>query len=139
MATYSSHLFTAHSTIYKHTYWGNFNDTKDTINKILIKNRNEFIHKYKIKSYSKPCKICYTGYLDHKEYYTDNFGRQIIIFSQHPSRDYDNTFTLIKPLYELDQITGIKIIETLKSKRLLKKTIYDKLPTDISLFIQTFI
>jgi hypothetical protein len=137
MATYSSHLFTAHSTIYKHSYWGSFYHTKDTINKILIKNRNEFIHKYKIKSYSKPFKTLYD--LDHKEYYTDNFGRQIIIFSQHPSRDYDNTFTLIKPLYNLDQITGIKIIETLKSKRLLKKTIYDKLPTDISLFIQTFI
>jgi hypothetical protein len=53
---------------------------------------------------------------DHKEYYRDREGRVVQVYSQSEKKGFDESFTKIAPMYQLDQFTAIKILETTKSK-----------------------
>jgi hypothetical protein len=94
---------------------------KDPFPEQIIQARNNFIRDYKIVSYYEgtyrymiedPTSMEY----DHKEYYRDQDGRVVQVYSQRESHGFDETFTKIAPMYNTGQFTAIKIIETTKSK-----------------------
>jgi len=108
---------TNYPAIYKNAYWGNF---RQKFPDEIIDARNNFIRDYGIVSYwdgsryqiDDPDGINY----DHKEYNRDREGRVVQVYSQSEKKGFDESFTKIAPMYQLDQFTAIKILETTKSK-----------------------
>tara|TARA_R110002167_G_scaffold1184_2_gene5053 strand:+ start:73 stop:516 length:444 start_codon:yes stop_codon:yes gene_type:complete len=130
--------------IYQHVYWGRFaNDIKKyDITSKIIHARNWFILHYKIISYkSCPDNLCGLRQelrLDHTETYEDELGRIVYIYSMNDLRDVIG-FTNIPSMYALDQQTGVRIIETRKSKRKMIQYIKSKVPDDIIPIIKSYL
>jgi hypothetical protein len=151
MSSRKNYQTTEYPNIYKNAYWGSFS-VSDNLNPEIIKNRNEFIKRFKITKYKKITEhqwrkqnwewdgstiISYNRIdIDHQEYYEDIYGRMIYVCSQY------NPYPLykqMKPIYTLDNWSGYKIAETTKSKKILMKQIFDKFPPEISKYIQTYL
>ena len=106
--------------IYKHTYWGRFT-TDNAIITPIEQARNLFIQQYRIVKY----KECPNKYLEmrrkfslrHTEYYEDEAGRFIYLYSMHKSIPLVDVFMPIDSMYAEDQTTAIQIFETIKSKK----------------------
>jgi len=131
---------TKYPSIYKKSYWGYFKGKPD---QSIIQARNHFITKYKIVRYNdKNCKYrlrTVNGNADllrHQEFYEDIYGRIIHIYSEYNKTH--ELFKQIKPMYALNQNTGVRIIETTKSKKLLMKEIFQKIPDDIVSIIKQY-
>ena len=122
MATVST--LTNYNSIYKKTYWGNFTtlgNERITV-PAIIQARNDFILNYKIVK-NKKCLQKYGRmrsdlHLDHTEFYEDDEGRYIYVYSMHHSYPLVEGFTKINSMYAPDQTTAIKIFETTKSLKL---------------------
>ena len=122
MATVST--LTNYNSIFKHTYWGKFSIERNpqiTVSSI-IQARNDFIPNYNIvkhkKCLQKYSKMRQELNLDHTEYYEDDKGRYIYVYSMHHSYPLAEGFTKIDSMYATDQTTAIKIFETTKSLKL---------------------
>jgi hypothetical protein len=135
--------------IYGNTYWGSSTIKKrytlDTPNLEIIKNRNDFIKRFKITKYKKLTLLQWEKdqrerpsslIIDHKEYYENINGCMILVCSQYNPYPL---FKQMKPIYALDQWSGYQIVETTKSKKLLMKQIFDKFPPEISKYIQEYL
>jgi hypothetical protein len=136
--------------IYSHVYWGAFKADEHHPEPSIIEARNKFITTHQIiKKYKNSCDI-ESRYrngtsninLDHQECYEDKLGRIVHIYSQHPANGIHKDFKLIRRMYSPSQITGLRIIETTKSKkqlfnRLLQKL--NKLPDEIVVSIQQYL
>ena len=114
-------ILTNYNSIYKHTYWGNFSILRNEQITIpsIIQARNDFILNYKIvknrKCLQKYGQMRGDLHLDHTEFYEDDKGRFIYVYSMHHSYPLSEGFTIINSMYAPDQITAIKIFETAKS------------------------
>lgn len=143
MATVST--LTNYNSIYKNVYWGTFiasRNTQITISSI-IHARNWFILKYKIVK-NKKCLQKYSQLrreldLDHTEYYEDEMGRFIYVYSMNYLCHHPDGFTPIYSMYAKDQKTAIKIFETTKSKKKLYKKIMERIPDDIVNIINSYL
>lgn len=132
--------------IYGCSYWGSHRITnRYKLDLEIIKNRNDFIKRFKITKYKKLTSLQWykkereqpSGLeFDHQEYYENINGCMIYVCSQF------NTYPLykqMKPIYDIDQWSGYQIVETTKSKKLLMKQIFDKFPPEISKYIQGYL
>jgi hypothetical protein len=79
--------------------------------------------------------------MDHQEFYEDNWGRMVQVYSEYPRTHYGifPRFTPMKPIYALDQESGYRIVETLKSKHLLDKKVFHKLPDELVKYIKEYL
>jgi len=129
---------TKYEAIYKDSYWGSHRTYHDAPPKTIIDTRNQFIEKYQIVKRIDPSYDVWklNDNLDHQEFYEDVHGRIVHIYSQHHAH---SAFKTIPSMYAPNQITGLKLIETRKSRKLLMKTIFDKLPDDIGTIIKEYI
>lgn len=137
---------TKFNSIYKKTYWGNFDkhiNNEEIANKQIIAARDWFILKHKIVK----CVACPRKYsdfrhklnLDHTEYYEDNLGRFIYLYSITSILVQPKDFTIIHSMYSEDQTTGIKIFETAKSKKQLYKKIKERIPDDVVKIVNSYL
>lgn len=133
---------TKYPKIYKSSYWGNFKAEADRPEKEVIQNRNAFIEVHQIVAYKRLTLSQYDKYkteADHQETYEDKQGRIIQVFSEYPRKEY-TMFKPMRPIYATGQVSGYRKIEgTRKSKNILMKQVFKKVPDDIVKYIQTYL
>lgn len=131
---------TAYPEIYKSSNWGNRNDIYIECDKSIYDNRNAFIKNHGIVKYRR---MTYkesrsNPTVDHDESYEDIWGRLIQVYSCY-SKIPNPHYIPMKPMFGLDQISGYRKVETRKSKTILMKQVFDKIPEEVVKYIQTFI
>jgi hypothetical protein len=132
---------TKYPNIYKHSYGGNFDVVADKPVKEVIRNRNAFIDDHRIVAYKRLTKSQYHKYkieADHQENYEDELGRIVQVYSDHHSKKYP-IYKPMKPIYALDQVSGFRKIETRKSKNILMKQVFQKIPDDVVKYIHKYL
>lgn len=106
--------------IYKSTYWGS-SDGSILVNDDIIRNRDNFINDYGIKSYeNKWAKylqdiICLRGIVDHVEVYNTLEGDDYVVISspyglEKPMKHIEYGWEEIYKLYTIDARTFMKKI-----------------------------
>jgi hypothetical protein len=107
---------TKYPTIFKNSYWGGFDaEVASQIDDDILKNRNEFVEEFKIKTFSGDDRPASGGALfDHCELYKCEGGH---IYVTSPYHEHDEIatakgFTRYKKLYLPDATTYIKLFES---------------------------
>ena len=129
---------TKYPKIYSDSYWGT---CRGIPHQDIIDSRNQFVEDYGITKYKTSFYKMYVNGLDHQEFYEDNKGRIVHIFSCNPNglnKDI-SSFKIIKPIYNRDQITGMRKFETQKSKKILMSSIFNYIPDEIVKHINSYI
>jgi hypothetical protein len=135
---------TAYPKIFKYSYWGSFNAIKDKPDKGTVENRNAFVKDLQIVSHWKSGGVIqkHRTEMDHQEFYEDKWGRMVQVYSEYPRTHYMRfipQFTPMKPIYALDQESGYRIVETRKSKNILEKKVFHKLPDELVKYIKGYL
>jgi hypothetical protein len=106
---------TKYPTLFKNSYWGCFKAEGNTqIDNDIVKNRNEFVEEFKIKTYSASGRPASGSALfDHCELYKCESG-YIYVASPYDYREYDEIaaekgFARYKKLYLPNAITYVKL------------------------------
>jgi hypothetical protein len=133
---------TAYPKIFKYSYWGAFKATDDRPNPDIIENRNAFVKDLQIVSrWKSGGRNKHRTEMDHQEFYEDKLGRMVQVYSEYPRTHYGifPMFIPMKPIYALDQESGYRIIETRKSKNILEKKVFHKLPDELVKYIKGYL
>ena len=140
---------TKYPKLFKQCYWGMFTaadpvrpERAQEPDKAIVAARNRFVEEYKIVAYPKmnldSVRLDQLK-LDHQEFWEDDQGRIVHLFSHHPTLGVPPEFRVIYSLYSQSQVTGLRIVETLRSKRKLLKAVFKKVPDEVALIINLFI
>jgi len=137
----SYYELTKYPHIYKNSYWGSFKSKNDKPDKETVENRNVFIETHQIVAYKRLTHSQSHKYktdADHQEWYEDKQGRIIQVYSEYPRKEYP-MFKPMRPIYAECQVSGYRKIETRKSKHILMKQVFKKIPDDIVKYIHTYL
>ena len=137
------YTYTEFPEIYKKCYWGHCS-REDGPGQSVVDARNAFIRRHRIKGWYSLSTAKYRKkdwVYDHQEFYEDNLGRIIHIYSQDLVCGVDPTFERIAPMYwpSPSYFTAMKTMETRRSTTRLMKTIYNRFLEEISDLIQAFV
>ena len=115
---------TNYPNLFKHCYWGNHVPIDNHPSPEIVAARNRFVEEYKIvawHNHTVRVRMPQNGMqFNHQEFWEDDQGRIVHIFS-HNYKEMPSNFVKISSLYTGGTVTGLRIVETLKSKRKAKQ------------------